>query len=158
MTVSSQEFESYIPIYDVVPEKWEDARDMIVEQLKKISEGVNVREIGFFLDQELLSGKQFFPAPDTVQGGSSQQFRTILRIVVDCSPLVMGLNAGVSHGIIFDTNFSLIDMWVAGTNSGTLQAQVISGNSVLLNSTDIVITSPMAFDRAYCVLEYIQEI
>ena len=47
--LDSQTLESYVPVYDVVPEKWEEARPFLVEQLKKISEGVNTREIGFFL-------------------------------------------------------------------------------------------------------------
>jgi hypothetical protein len=56
--LDSQEFESYVPVYDTVPEQWEDARAFLVEQLKKISNAVNVREIGWLLDEELLSGKR----------------------------------------------------------------------------------------------------
>lgn len=157
---SSQEFESFVPVYDTVPEKWEDAREFLVEHLKKISEAVNVREIGFLLDEELLSGKQFIPtaAMSGVDSSDSQQFRTVLRKVVDVSPLAAGANAGVPHGITFDANFTLIDLWVAGTNSGTLTARVISGNDVIMDATNIVITSPQAFDRAFAFFEYTQEI
>jgi len=158
--MNSQEFESYLPVYDAIPEKWEDARDFLVEQLKKISNAVNAREIGFFLDEELLSGKQFIPTAEMSSNDSSnsQQFRTVLRKVIDVAPLVAGLNAGKDHGILFDANFTLISLWVAGTDSGALTALQISGNDVLMNSTQIVITSPQAFDRAWCVVEYIQEI
>lgn len=157
---SSQEFESYLPVYDAIPEKWEDARGFLVENLKKISNAVNVREIGFFLDEELLSGKQFIPTAQMAgtDSGNSQQFRTVLRKVVDVGPLVAGLNAGVTHGIIFDANFTLISLWVSGTNSGTLTARTISGNDVLMNALQLVITSPQAFDRAYAMIEYIQEV
>jgi len=157
---SSQQFESYVPVYDTVPEKWEDAREFLVEHLKKISNAVNAREIGFFLDEELLSGKQFIPTQEMSEAnsGNSQQFRTVLRKVIDVSPLVAGANPGVNHDIVFDANFTLIDLWVSGTNSGTLTARRISGNDVIMNATQIVITSPQAFDRAWCVVEYIQEI
>ena len=155
MSLSSQEFEAYVPVYDTCPENWEEAREFLAEQLKKISNAVNIREIGWFLDTELLSGKAFIPSGN-VSGGSNQ-YRSVLRIVINLGALTPGVNPGVPHGVIFDVNFTLIDMWVAATNSSTLIAQNISGNDVVMNSTDIVVTSPGTFDRAYCVCEYIQE-
>lgn len=159
-SVDSQIFESYVPVYDTVPEKWEDAREFLVEQLKKISNAVNIREIGFLLDEELLSGKQFIPTASMSgpTSSTSQQFRTVLRKVIDVSPLVAGVNAPILHGIVFDINFTLIDLWVAGTNSTTFTARVINGNDVIMNATQLLITSPQAFDRAFAFIEYIQEI
>lgn len=157
--MTSQIFESYIPVYDDIPEKWDEAKPFIVEQLKLLANGLNVREIGFFLDEELLSGKQFIPT-SSMSGDSSsnsQQFRTILRKVIDVSPLVAGANA-FNHGITFDANFTLIDLWVSGTNSGTLTARRITGNDVIMNATQLLITSPQVFDRAFAFVEYIQEI
>jgi hypothetical protein len=156
MSLGSQDFESFIPIYDTVPATWEEGRGFLVEQLKKISTAVNRREIGWFLDQELLSGKSFIPS--AANSGESDQYRSILRKVINVGPLVIGVNPGVAHGITFDINFTLIDIWVAGTDSATLTARDISGDSVLLNSTNIVITSPQAFNRAFCVIEYILEL
>lgn len=156
-SISSQEFESYVPVYDTIPENWEEGRQFLIEQLRKISNGVNIREIGWFLDEELLSGKAFIPGANTVGNSSPKQFRQILRKVVDVSPLVAGANS-FNHGINFDTNFTLIDLWVCGTNSGTLTALRITGNNVVMNATQFLITSPQAFDRAFCFCEYIQEL
>lgn len=160
---TSQIFESYLPLYDSIPEKWEEGRTFLVEALKKISDTVNAREIGWFLDEELISGKQFIPTATTNTGADpNQQFRTVLRKVVDVAPpgvpLVAGLNAPRAHGIVFDANFTLIDLWVAGTNSTTFTARDISGNDVVMDATNLVITSPQAFDRAFAVVEYILEI
>lgn len=154
---TSQDFESYVPVYDTVPEKWDDARPFLVETLKKISNAVNVRTIGFYLDEELLSGNAFIPGA-TLPGNNPGVLRSLFRKVIDVSPLIIGLNAGVNHGISFDVNFTLIDLWVAGTNSGTLTAIRITGNDVLMTSTQIIITSPQAFDRAFCFIEYSLEI
>lgn len=158
--MNDQSFESYVPVYDTVPEKWEEARQFLVEQLKKISNAINVREIGWLLDEELLSGKQFIPTLAMSDGNSSnsQQFRSVLRKVINVSPLSAGANAGVPHGITFDSNFTLIDLWVSGTSSTTLTARRVSGNDVVMDSTNIVITSPQAFDRAYAFVEYVQEV
>lgn len=155
---TSQEFESFVPVYDTVPEKWEDGRAFLVEHLKKISNAVNIRTIGWLLDEELLSGQAFIPGANTPAGNTGSNFRQVLRKVVDVSPLVLGLNAGVNHGITFDANFTLVDIWVAGTDSGTLTARNINGNDVLMNATQIVITSPQVFDRAFCTIEYLQEL
>ena len=88
MITQDQFFESYLPVYDSVPEKWEDGRVFLIEQLKKISNVVNVREIGWYLDEEVLTGKQFIPLAT-----SSQEFRSVFRKVIDCGTLV----AGVTH-------------------------------------------------------------
>ncbi len=154
-----QELESYVPVYDVVPEKWEDARVFLVEQLKRISNAVNVREIGFFTDEEVLAGKFFIPGVNIDTGdGNSQQFRTVLRIVVIVGPIAAGINT-VAHGITNDANFTLIDLWASATNSTTL-VSTIFGNSdtIRIIGNDIQITSDGAYDRCHAFIEYIQEL
>jgi len=157
--LDSQVFESYVPVYDVAPTTWEEGRGFLVEQIKKLAFAINIREIGWLLDEELLTGKAFIPGVNNVlDGGTSQQYRQVLRKVVDVGPLISGVNPAKLHGITFDANFSLIDLWVAGTNSTTLTARNISGNDVLMTATSLVITSPQAFDRAFTFIEYIQEL
>src|SRR5271168_161302 len=118
--IDSQNLESYVPVYDVIPDKWEDARSFIVEQLKRLANAVNIREIGWFLDQELLSGKAFIPGVNNANNGATNQaFRTILRTVVVFPGLVIGANTQ-PHGITVDANFSLIQMFGAATNAGAL--------------------------------------
>ncbi len=151
----SQIYDSYLPIYDVIPHDWEKARQFLVEQLKRISDAVNIREIGWFLDEELISGKQFIPSANE-KTGEQGPFRTILRKVVNVSPLAPGINT-FAHGITYDINFTLIALWVAATNSTTLVSQQIDNNQVTLDAVNINITSPGAFDRAFCIIEYIQE-
>lgn len=156
----SQNFESYVPVYDVIPSKWEDARPAIVEQLKKITNAVNIREIGFFLDQELLSGKAFIPGlNDVSNGGSSQQFRTILRKVIVFPGLTIGVNTQ-PHEIFVDSNFSLIQLFASATNSTTLTGEPIPNGSdtITYNSTDIIITVSANYDRCYTIIEYCQEL
>jgi len=150
-------FDSYLPVYDAVPENWEEAKPFFVEVLKKISEVTNRREIGWLLDEEVLTGKAFIPA--TVNNtGEQDPYRQVLRKVIDLGALIVGANPGVNHGIEFNVRFTLIDMWVSGTNSSTLTARVLNGNDVLMTSTQIIVTSPQIFDRAFCFIEYTQEI
>ncbi len=170
ISIDSQNLESYVPVYDVVPEKWEDARPFIVEQLKKISTAVNSREIGFYLDQELLSGKAFIPgANEIADGGTSQQFRTILRKVIDFGTLPDNSTKSVPHGIVFDNNFTLIQLWASATDPTNFIALPIpyvstaAGFSIQLymdqTNVNIVTTSVKnTYTRCFVFIEYCQEL
>lgn len=154
---SSQQFESYVPVYDAIPDKWEDAKSFLVEHLKKISNAVNLRTIGWLLDEELLSGQAFIPGV-TIPGNNPGNFRQVLRKVVQLGALVAGVNPGVNHGITFDANFKLIDLWISGTDTPSLTARCISGDNVLMTVTQFIVTSPQVFSDATAFCEYIQEL
>ena len=96
--IDSTQFESFVPVYDAIPDKWEDARPFIVQQLKAVSNAINIREIGWFLDEELLSGKLFIPSANTNTTGAQDQFRSILRKSFVFGPLIIGANTQ-AHGI-----------------------------------------------------------
>jgi hypothetical protein len=169
--LDSQVLESYVPVYDVIPEKWEDARPFVVEQLKKITNAVNIREIGWFLDEELLSGKAFIPGSINLQASeTAQQYRTILRKVIDFGALP---NAGVKtvpHNITVDNNFTLIEMWASATDPVAFTSLPIPyATPVALNqnielsmdATNVIITTGTNrtnFTRCFITLEYIQEL
>src|SRR5512140_356468 len=127
----SQILESYVPTYDVAPATWEEGRAFLVEQLKRMANAINIREIGWYLDEELLSGKAFIPGINT--GNTSQQFRTSLRKVVDVGTLVAGVNPPIPHGVVFDANLTSIDSWVEATNSTTLQAVTLVSPELVIN-------------------------
>jgi len=160
MQSENQILEAYVPVYDVIPEKWEEARPIIVEQLKKVSNSINVREIGFFLDEELLSGKAFIPGiAATETGGTSQVFRSILRKVIEFPGLAVGVNTQ-PHGITIDANFSLIQLFGAATDAAAMTGEPIpnGADTISYTATDIVITVASAYTRAWAVIEYIQEL
>lgn len=154
--VDSQQFESFVPVYDVAPATWEEGRPFIVEQLKKLANAINIREIGWLLDQELLAGKAFIPGTNT--GGSSQQFRTVLRKVI----VFPGLNPGVNtqpHGIMVDANFSLIQLFGAATDATAMTGEPLpnGADTISYDATNIIITVAAMYTRAWAVIEYIQE-
>ena len=165
--IDSQQFESYIPVYDEIPEKWEESRPFLVEQLKGLANAVNIRQIGWFLDEELISGKQFIPSPNTT--GGSDQFRTILRKVIDFGQLPNAGTKSVAHGITVDIYFTLMNLYISATDpinflSFGLQNWDITGtSSIILNmdATNINVTTTADYSdytRSYVVVEYIQEL
>lgn len=159
-TNDSQRYESFVPVYDAIPSSWEDARPFIVEQLRKISDGVNIREIGWYLDEQLLSGKSFIPGANTVNGETSQEFRTMLRIVVVVGPISVAGNPNITpHGLNVDNNFTLIQLWASATNSTTFRSVTFSNpDTIWMDDTNVYIVSDGTYDRCNCVIEYIQEL
>ena len=149
---TNQELEAYLPVYDTIPEKWEESREILVEYLKKISNIVNTAEIGWFLDQELLSGKQFIPTAT-----NSQEYRSVFRKVIDMGNVSVGANTA-AHGIQFDSNFTLLHLFISATNSTGLNAATYVAPEVDMDATNINFNSPSAYDRAYAVCEYILEV
>ena len=160
-SLDSQNLQAFVQVYDAVPKEWEEARPYLVEQLKGISNAINVRTIGYYLDVELLTGNLFIPGV-TVPGNNPGVFRDILRFVVDLSPLIAGPNVIPVTPVVFNANFLLIDAWVAGTNTVTppFNAQVITGANVnLVNVLGFVggtVTSPQAFNKGFLIIEYVQ--
>lgn len=150
----AEDQQSYLPLYDTIPDNWEEGRQFIVENFKKISEAVNIREIGWVLQEQLLTGKNFQPTAI-----NSQEFRSIFRKLIPFSPLAPGVNT-VPHGIIFDANFTLLQIYGAGTNTSSFTAAPIPGGvmTVTMDATNVIVTSPGVFQRAWVVIEYILEI
>lgn len=157
--LDSQDLESFVPVYDAVPDKWEEARPFLVEHLKKVSNAINIREIGWFLDTELLSGKAFIPGVNIAGNNSPLQYRQILRIVVDFGALTIGVNTK-AHGVTVDANFSLMQLYAAATNTSTMTGEPIPNGSdtISYDATNIIINVAAAYDRCWAVFEYIQEL
>lgn len=169
MTLNSQNFDSYIPIYETPPESWEEGRIFFVEQMRILATAINMREIGFFIDLEVIAGKNFIPGAAIVQeGGTTQQFRTVLRKVIDFGALPNTGTKSVAHGITFDYNFTLIQLWASSTDPVAFVAIPIPFASatgghveINMNATNINITTTSnrtSFTRTFVVVEYIQEL
>jgi len=167
MSVSSQQFETYVPVYDVVPEEWEEARPFLVEMLKKITNSLNSKEVGFFLDEELLSGKAFIPGA-TLPGNNPGIFRQVLRKVVDFGALPNAGLKSVPHGIVYDANFTLVQLFGAATDPIGLQSIGIGHAAAPPNQVEIFLdavninivtgSNRSAFTRTFIVIEYLQEL
>lgn len=171
MFSDSQALETYVPVYDAVPDTWADARPFIVEQLKRIANAVNIREIGWFLDEELLSGKAFIPGINaSATGATSQIYRQVLRKVIDFGALPAAGTKSVPHGITFTDNFTLVAMYGAATDPVALVAfpipyidstgltSIVGMNMDATNVNISVGANRSAFTRCFVTIEYLQEL
>jgi hypothetical protein len=139
-----------------------------VEQLKKISNAINLREIGWFLDEEVLSGKAFIPGV-SVPGNNPGQYRQILRKVIDFGPLPNATTKPIPHGILFDSNFTLMQLYAAATDPIGLTAVpvtlagVTAANDIQIYMDSINVnisttSNQSKYTRCFVVIEYLQEL
>ena len=162
--------EAYLPVYDAVPAEWKDARPFIVEQLKRIATAINIREIGWFLDQEVLSGKAFIPGMNAASfGATSQIYRQVLRKVIIFGALPNATTKSVAHGITFDANFRLVFMGAYATDPVGLTAVPIpyvdpstlaNGIELYIDATNVNIKTAANWTNytiCYVTIEYLQE-
>lgn len=165
MSISTGEsLQTFLPLYDVVPDKWEDARPFLVEALKRISYAVNVREIGSFVEEEVLTGIQFIPGVNATPEEVPNEFRDVLRIVIDCGALPNATTLTIPHGINYDANFSLVNLYLSATDpigltSFSVQYWSIAGGdiTVSLDATNVIITTGSdysAYTTSYAIIEY----
>lgn len=166
----NQTFETFLPLYSYVPEKWEEAKPFLVEQLKRIAQAINTREIGWYLDEELLAGKAFIPGSTPLSDlPTSEVFRQVFRKVIDFGALPNAAPKSIAHGITVDSNFTLVQLWASATDpvgftalpipyadaAGVDNIQLDMG-PVNVNITTT--TNKTAYSICYVTIEYLLEV
>jgi hypothetical protein len=162
MTTSSV-YDTFVPVFSTSPEKPEDLRNFTTEQLRIHATGINVREVGWMVNTQLLTGKRFLPGTST--GGVG--FRSVFRIVVNFGALPNTGTKSVAHGIqTVDANFSLVQMWASATKPTVAYSALpipyvdTAGNVIELNmdATNVNISTTAdysAYTICYVVIEFL---
>lgn len=167
----------FIPVYDFIPENWEDARRVLVEHLRQISEAVNISEKGYYVDTETFAGKFWTPRA-RASINDPIEYRNVIRKVVDLG----GLNdfssgtppntQSVAHGIDFTEESFITALYGAATDpaASDLNAAIplpfldvgtlANGIQLDIDGTNINLTSSAdysAYTSAWVVIEYVEE-
>lgn len=148
---SNQNLQTFVPVYNFIPQGENELREFLVEQLRVMADASNAREVASYLEEELLTGGQFIPSTN-----NTQEMRSIFRKTLSTGAIAAGNNT-VPHGITFDSNFTLIKLWVAATDYTTTTAAIITDDHVSMDGTNININASMAYDKGYVVVEYLKE-
>lgn len=161
MSVDSTNFDVFLPLANTFPSQWDEARPLITEYLNKISNAINIREIGWLISKEYPTGGQLF---SSVEG----QFRSVLREVIDFGALPNSATKSVPHHISYDSNFSLLNL-VAGASDpvGLTAIPIPFASSILtenikltIDNTNINITTDMNYSNytiCYVTIIYVRE-
>lgn len=165
--------QNYVTVYDSIPGEWNEAREFLVDQLRQISDAINARDIGYYVNDEQLSGQQF------VSGTDKQQFRDVFRKVIVIGALPNAATKSVAHGITTNGNTFITRIYGTATKPEVvippalptlmvsaiplpyIDLPVVLGNvSLSIDQTNIIITTTgnySEYTRTYVVVEYVQE-
>lgn len=152
----SEDLQAFIPVYESIPDKWEEAQQFLTEFFRKVSIGINSRERGFYVDDEILSGQMFFP-------GIGDDYRGVFRKVVNFGTLPNTAAKSVAHGLTIDSNVSFTRLYGMATDPVSLKGIPLPCRTIDLEitSTSIIITTTSnrsSYTRCFVVIEYIQEL
>ena len=167
----TNDFDSYLPVYQDIPSDWESARQFLLERLREINETLNIKDYGLYIDRDTLNCQAWLPGADGVE------YRDVIRHVVDIgalpnfavvNPLV------VAHGIVFSENTSITRLYGTATDPDATTitsgiplpfVEMVGGAHIGLEitNTDIIITGDGATDysaytRSFVVVEWIDEV
>lgn len=169
----SNDFDSFIPVYNSIPDEWQDARQFLIERLREITDSSNSKDYGLYIDRQTLNGQEWLP------NGTATKYRECIRKVIDIAPLpdfgAVGLDPKrVAHGITFSENTCITRLYGAATDPSASSitlgiplpyVQMAGGAhiGIEIDGTNIIIngdgaTDYSAYTCAYIVVEWIDEV
>lgn len=162
MGAPDENLSNFVRSYNAIPDKWEESQQFLTEHLREVSSGINIRDVGFYQETEILTGQQFVPS-----AANPTVLRNVFRKVIDTGALSsLTTPQTVAHGITVTANTVVTRIYGAATNPGNrfipLPFINSSGNHIELamDSTNIILTSAAnqpAYTTSYVVVEYMQE-
>jgi hypothetical protein len=155
---------SYTPPNIIIPQRWEDARSIIEERIIKDAYATNAREIGQYVEDEIVTGQQWSSPndPNTFQ----QTFRKVINLggLVDYTATPTQTEA---HGLTVDSGFTVTRIYGTASDQGTMYMPLpftdsagVGNIELCMDGTNIILRSTVdysAFTVACVVVEFIRE-
>lgn len=142
----------------------------LYQAINSISVVVNIKEGGYYIQNEFVTGALFFPNPAlTSQTAQQPTYRQIYRLIVDFGSLPNNSTKSVPHGLLIDARFRIVLISAASTKptaafseipipySSTTAADIIELN---IDATDVNITThsdKTAYTLTTVIIEYIKQ-
>lgn len=171
---SNERLGQFAPVYDYIPEDWDEGRRTLVQALRETANVANAGVRGNHVEAEVISGKTW-TAKARATLSDPIVYRNVMRKVIDLG----GLNdfsvtspQNVAHGITTNANTFITALYGAASDPGasTLTAGIplpYVDTSALgaciglrMDATNIILVSATdysAYTRAWIVVEYVQE-
>ena len=153
---------------DVNSEEFKELLVRLYQNINKIALSLNIRDAGYYVDQEFVNGQLFFPDP-LLNSQTSQNpvFRQVFRKVVNFGVLPNNATKSAAHAIVMNTNFSFTRIYGCASDTGAniylpipyasgTGANIIELNVDGTNVNVITNSNRTNFDTTYIILEYIK--
>lgn len=141
----------------------------LYQTVNNLSLAVNLKDSGYYVDQEFVTGQQYFPNP-ALSSTTSQTptYRQTFRKVVNFGALPNTATKQVAHGITFGNGFSATRIYGAATDPTTpLWAPIPYSSPTLANNIELYIdgtnvkvitgSNRTNFSTCYIIIEYIKQ-
>jgi hypothetical protein len=141
----------------------------LYQNINNIALVLNIKDSGYYAEQEFVNGQLFFPNPLSVDTGTNDQiYRQVFRTVVNFGPLPNATTISIAHDIDTDDSFSFTRIYgAASTSNGTLfiplpfSSPTLNQNiKMTVDVTNVNITTAIdysAYTTTYIVLEYLKQ-
>lgn len=157
--IPSQDFNQQIPVFDALPDSWEESKVALVERLRKMTNAINIRPVGWYLDTETITGKRYIPSSGSVE------YREISRFTKELGALPNATTKNVAHGLSnVNSNFLLTAMWGAASSDSPLSFIPVphisvsgGGVEISMDATNFIIktTSDYSnYNNSVIIIEY----
>lgn len=130
---------------------------------------LNLKDSGYYIEEEFVNGQLFFPKSISSTTGASQpEYRQVFRKVIDFGTLPNAGSTSVAHGINIDSNTTFTRIYgTANDTSGNSYLPLPYASTTLnqtisvdIDATYITITTGIdrtAYTTCYIVLEYLKQ-
>lgn len=150
----------------IIPREPDLAHIKIRQYLNDIAYALNRKDSGYFITDSTITGQQFVPTFSSGTG-SSTNYRSVLRKVVDTGALPNTGTTNTAHGITIGSTFSVTRVYGAATDPTAPEwiplpyASSTAANNIELTvgGTNVTITTGSNrsnFTRSFVVIEWIQ--
>lgn len=153
---------------DINSEAFKELIVRLYQNINNIALSVNIRDAGYYVDEEFVNGQLFFSDP-TLSSSTAQKptLRQVFRKVINFGSLPNTATKSAAHSITLDSNstFTRIYGCASDTTGNTyipLPYASTTGNPIELfvDSTNInIVTSSdrTNFDTCYVIIEYLKQ-
>lgn len=126
----------------------------------------NLKESGYYIPQEFVTSKLFFPNPAATDPSLALQYRMGYRLLVDFGALPNTGTKAVAHGLTINHGYQFTDIYAVANDTVSFQylpipyASVIGDNiEISVDATNVTIATlsdRTNFNKCYVILEYIK--
>lgn len=153
---------------DVTSTEFKELLVRMYQNINAIQLAINIKDSGYYVEEEFVNGQLFFPNPTAVATPSltTPTYRQVFRKTVNFGALPNAASKSVAHGITVDANTSFTRIYGAGTNPSTSFIPLPYASTTLnqniqvdVDATNVTITTGIdrtAYTTTYIVLEYLK--
>ena len=153
---------------DVNSQEFKELLVRLYQNVGNIALVLNIKDSGYYSQEEFLNGQLYFPNPFTTQvSPSGIQYRQVFRTTVNFGALPNAGTISIPHNVNITPGYTVTRIYGAATNSGSTSFIPIPYSSPTLNKNieinadalNINITTAIdysAYINTYVVFEYLK--